>query len=103
MDSWSFLSDHGRVLLFLTHDPDMHPLDLAERLSITERSAYGILDDLAAAGYISEHKGGCRGGAQSVAQEQLPEPISREKTFREVLALFMGADDGPLPGRGGRR
>ena len=53
MGSWSFLSSHGRVLLFLARDPGLRLRDIAARAAITERSAYGIVSDLTAAGYIT--------------------------------------------------
>jgi hypothetical protein len=100
---WSFVSNHGRVLLFLADDPGMRLHDIAARLGITERSAHGILTDLTAAGYISKHKGGGRDRYQIVADQPLPEPITREKTFREVLALFPGAAAGRPPVERGHR
>jgi hypothetical protein len=35
MGSWSFVSNHGRVLLFLADDPGMRLHDMAARLRIT--------------------------------------------------------------------
>ena len=40
MSGWAFLSNHGRVLLFLARDPDMRLRDIAATAAITERSAY---------------------------------------------------------------
>jgi MarR family len=60
MASWSFLSSHGRVLLFLARDPGLRLRDIAAKAAITERSAYGIVSDLTAAGYITKHKDGRR-------------------------------------------
>jgi predicted transcriptional regulator len=103
MGSWSFVSNHGRVLLFLADDPGMRLHDIAARLRITERSAHGIMTDLTAAGYISKHKDGRRDRYQIVTHQPLPEPITREKTFREVLAVLPGAAAGqPLVARGRR-
>jgi hypothetical protein len=62
MGSWGFLSNHGRVLLFLAHDPGMRLRDIAANLGITERSAFGIITDLTGAGYISKRKDGRRNG-----------------------------------------
>ena len=50
MGSWGFLSNHGRVLVFLAHDPGMRLRDIAASLGITERSAFGIITDLTGAG-----------------------------------------------------
>jgi len=91
------------VLLFLTDDPGMRLRDIAARLHITERSAHGIVNHLAAAGYISTHKDGRRDRDQIVAHRPLPEPITREKIFREVLALLPGAAAGQPPAERGHR
>jgi len=95
MGTWGFLSNHGRVLLLLAHDPGMRLRDMAGRLGITERSAYGIVADLTAAGYISKSKDGRRNRYQIEAHRPLPEPTSRERTVGEVLALFTAPDPGP--------
>jgi hypothetical protein len=102
MGSWTFLSNHGRVLLFLAHDPGMRLRDIATRAGITERSAYGIVSDLAAAGYISKHRDGRRNRYQIQAHLPLPEPAGSERTVGEVLALLAGAASG-RPRAGGRR
>jgi predicted transcriptional regulator len=88
------VSNHGRVLLYLAHDPGVRLHDIAARLRITERSAHSIVTDLTAAGYISKHQDDRRGRYQTVAHQPLPEPITREQTFREVLALLPGAAAG---------
>ena len=105
MGSWGFLSNHGRVLLFLAHDPGMRLRDIAARLSITERSAFGIVSDLTAAGYVSKRKDGRRNHYQIQAHQPLPEPTSRERTIGEFLALLEGpgASTGQLPGAEGHR
>jgi len=58
--SWTFLTNHARVLLCIAHDPGVRLRDIAARLDITERSAYGIVTDLALAGYIVKQKDGRR-------------------------------------------
>jgi len=103
MDSWSFVSNHGRVLLFLADDPGMRLPDMAARLHITERSAHDILNDLTAAGHVSKHKDDRRKRCQIVARQPLPEPFTREKIFREVLALLPGAAAGQPPAERGHR
>ena len=52
MTSWSFLTNHARVLLCIARDPGMRLRDLAASLGITERSAHGIVTDLAEAGDV---------------------------------------------------
>jgi len=50
--SWTFLTYHARVLLLVAHDPGVRLRDIAASLNITERSAFGIITDLAEAGYV---------------------------------------------------
>jgi hypothetical protein len=41
--SWSFLTNHARVLLCIAHDPGAWLRDIAASVGITERSAFGIV------------------------------------------------------------
>jgi len=95
--SWGFLTNHGRVLLCIARDPGVRLRDIADRLGITERSAHGIVADLAEAGYVVKHKDGRRNRYQIQAHLPLPEPVSQETAIGEVLALLTGtmlASDG---------
>jgi predicted transcriptional regulator len=57
---WTFLSNHGNVLLCITRDPDLTTREIAERVGITERAAQRIVADLAAEGYVTITKEGRR-------------------------------------------
>ena len=83
------------MLLCIAHDPRARLRDIAASLGITERSAYGIVTDLAEAGYIVKQKNGRRNHYQIQAHLPLPEPTSRERTVGEVLALLAGTGAGP--------
>jgi hypothetical protein len=93
--SWSFLTNHARVLLCIARDPGMRLRDLAASLGITERSAHGIVTDLAGAGYVIKQKDGRRNRYQIQAHLPLPEPTSQEPAIGEVLALLAGASAAP--------
>jgi MarR family protein len=95
--SWGFLTTHARVLLCIAHDPGVRLRDIAARLGITERSAYGVVTDLAEAGYVVKQKDGRRNRYQIQAHLPLPDPTGRERTVGEVLALLAGQDQ-PGPG-----
>jgi len=58
--SWSFLTNHARVLLCIARDPGVRLREIAASLGITERSACGMMTDLAAAGYVVKQKDGRR-------------------------------------------
>ena len=92
MANWSFLTNHARVLLCIARDPGARLRDIAAGLGITERSAYGIVTELAEAGYVVKQKDGRRNRYQIQAHLPLPEPTSRERTVGEILALLAGTD-----------
>jgi len=94
MESWSFLTKHGRALLCIAHDPGVRLRDIAASVGITERSAYGIVADLAAAGYAVKQKDGRRSRYQIQAHLPPPEPTSQQLAIGEVLALLAGASTG---------
>jgi hypothetical protein len=88
---WTFLTNHARVLLYISHDPDARLRDLAAGLGITERTAYGIVADLAEAGYVVKEKDGRRNRYHIQPHLPLRDGISREQTIGEVLDL-LGAE-----------
>jgi hypothetical protein len=90
--SWTFLTNHAQVLLCIASDPGIRLRDIADRVGITERSAYGIVLDLAEAGYIVKEKTGRRNRYEIQAHLPLPEPSNRERTVGEVLALLTGTE-----------
>src|SRR6266700_1498522 len=100
MEGWSFLTNHGRVLLCIAHDPGVRLRDIAATVGITERSAYGIVTDLTAAGYAVKQKDGRRNRYQIQAHMPLPEPTSQQPAIGEVLALLTGATAGRQLTRG---
>jgi hypothetical protein len=98
MPSWSFLTNHARVLLCIAHDPGARLRDIAASLGITERSAHAIVADLAQAGYVVKQRDGRRNRYQIKTHLPLPEPGTREPAIGEVLALLLGqagSGDGP--------
>jgi DNA-binding transcriptional ArsR family regulator len=99
---WTFLTTHARALLCISRDPGIRLRDIADRLGITERSAYAIVIDLAEAGYIVKEKEGRRNRYQIRADLPLPEFGSRERTVGEVLALLASGETERPEGRGER-
>lgn len=92
MASWTFLTTHARVLLLVARDPGIRLRDIAASLDITERSAFGIIADLAEAGYVVKEKAGRRNRYRVQAHLPLPEPTARERTVGEMLALLAGTE-----------
>ena len=89
MAGWSFLTNHARVLVCIAHDPGVRLRDIATTLDITERSAYGIVADLTAGGYVVKDKDGRRNRYQIQPHLPLPEVITEERTIGEVLDVLV--------------
>jgi hypothetical protein len=94
VESWKFLTNHARMLLCIARDPGVRLRDAAASLGITERSAHGIVSDLAAAGYVVKHKHGRRNRYQIQTHLPLPEPASQEPAIGDVLAMLVGDSAG---------
>ena len=58
--TWTFLSNHGHVLLCLASRPGVRVRDVAQRVGITERAVLRILAELEEAGYVARERAGRR-------------------------------------------
>jgi hypothetical protein len=93
MASWSFLTNHARVLLCIADDPGARLRDVAAKVGVTERSAHAIVTDLVTAGYVVKGRDGRRNRYR--IQEDLPlrDPISAQRTIGEMLDLLVGTNE----------
>jgi hypothetical protein len=93
MTEWSFLTIHARVLVAIAHDPGLRLRDIATTVGVTERSAYAIVNDLTAAGYVVKAKDtdGRRNRYQIQTHLPLPEDTAGEPTVGELLDLLLDA------------
>ena len=91
MESWSFLTNHARVLLCIAADPGARLRDIAASLGITERRAHSIVTGLAEAGYVVKQKDGRRNRYEIQAYLPLPERVGPGPAVGEVLDLLTGS------------
>jgi len=89
MSQWSFLTNHARALVCIADDPGVRLRDIATTLGITERTAFGIVGDLTAAGYVIKDKDGRRNRYRIQAHLPLPDALGQERTIGEVLKLLV--------------
>lgn len=89
MTNWSFLTNHGRALVCIAHDPGVRLRDIAATVGVTERTAFGIVADLTAAGYVSKDRDGRRNRYEIQVQQPLGEVSGRKLTIGEVLDLLV--------------
>ena len=98
MAHWSFLTNHARALLVVAHDPGVRLRDIAAALDITERSAYGLINELAEAGYVVKKKDGRRNRYEIQTHLPLRDPVARKRTIGDVLDLLVEAGSHPHDG-----
>jgi DNA-binding Lrp family transcriptional regulator len=87
---WTFLTNHGHVLLLISQDPHIRVRELAERVGITERAAHRIVGDLVDAGYLSRTRVGRRNRYQVHPELPLRHPVERTHEVGELLEVLGG-------------
>ena len=86
--SWTFLSNHGHVLVQVAKNPDIRVKEIAAAVGITERAAQGIVSDLVAGGFVIAQKAGRRNTYAISADAHLKHPAESKLTLAEFLAAF---------------
>jgi DNA-binding MarR family transcriptional regulator len=86
--AWSFLSNHGQVLVSIAVDPGVRLREIGERVGITERAAHRIVGELVTAGYISRERQGRRNRYTIHSHLRLPDALARDRTVSDLLAVW---------------
>ena len=102
MGEWSFLTNHARVLVCIARDPGVRLREIADVLGVTERRAFGIVNDLTKAGYVVKEKDGRRNRYSIQNHLPLPAPIGREPTVGELLGVLVDTNATESPARPGQ-
>ena len=86
---WTFLTNHGSVLLCIAQDPNARLRDIAEKVQVTERAAQQIVSDLVRDGYVSVERVGRRNRYEVHTEKHLRKPIVEDRRIKDLLeALF---------------
>ena len=88
MTSWSFLTNHARVLVCIAQDPGIRLREIGDEVGITERAAHRIVSELAQAGYIAREREGRRNRYTVQAHLPLPDPVARKRNVGDLLAVL---------------
>jgi DNA-binding MarR family transcriptional regulator len=92
---FAFLTNHGKTLLVIAHDPRIRMRDIAALLRITERAAQRIVAELAEAGYIDRERNGRRNLYSVKTHMPVGLPTQRDIDIEALLAILHRND---LPG-----
>ncbi|SDR90081.1 Winged helix-turn-helix DNA-binding [Paraoerskovia marina] len=90
--SWTFLTNHGHVLLAVAQDPDKRVSDIADEVGITARATLTILGDLEEAGYLGRTRVGRRTHYVVHPRRHFRHSLTSGHEIGELLDLF--ADPG---------
>ena len=86
---WTFLTNHGHVLVCVAMDPDARVRDVADRVGITSRAAQAILNDLQAGGYIRAERVGRRNRYTVVSRRHLRHPLEEHVAITDFLSAIV--------------
>ena len=86
--TWTFLSNHGHVLVALKETPDARLRELAERVGISERAVQLIVRDLEDAGYVVTRRLGRRNHYTVTTGKRLRHPAERDSSVDDLLSIF---------------
>jgi len=87
---WTFLSNHGHVLVCLARDPDVRTRDVAAAVGITERAVQHIVRDLVTEKYVEKEKVGRRNRYQVVRSAHFRHELEAEVSLGSFVNLVLG-------------
>lgn len=85
---WTFLSNHGHVLIYLAQEPEARIRDIAKSVGITERRTQGIIADLEAAGYIEIERVGRRNTYTVKKNLRFRHPAEAHRPIGSLIKIF---------------
>ncbi|MDH3538825.1 MAG: MarR family winged helix-turn-helix transcriptional regulator [Acidimicrobiia bacterium] len=92
---WTFLTNHARVLMTISQNPDIRARDVAATIGITERSTQRIVAELEEAGYLTRERVGRRNHYKVTTTASLRHPHEQGVEIGLLLDLFSNATDPP--------
>ncbi|MGY1770985.1 winged helix-turn-helix domain-containing protein [Blastococcus sp. SYSU D00813] len=90
--TWTFLTNHGHVLLAVAADPDARVAELAERVGITPRAVLAVLRDLAEGGYVTRTRRGRRTHYEVARHRPFRHPAEAHREVDDLVAIFLPDD-----------
>jgi DNA-binding MarR family transcriptional regulator len=85
--SWTFLSNHGHVLVCIARDSDVRVREIAQSVGITERAVQRILGELEEAGVIVRTRKGRRTHYRINEDLPLRHPMEADHSVGHLMRL----------------
>ena len=89
---WTFLTNHGHVLVCLAATPDARLRDVAERVGITERAVQQIVRELEQSGYVVKQRVGRRNNYTVVRAGRFRHPLESGTSVGEFIDLVLAGN-----------
>ena len=84
--TWTFLTNHGHVMLCIARNPDVRISEIADLVGIGERAAHRIVQDLVDGGYVSRTRVGRRNVYAVDLSRPLRHPLEAAHAIGELFA-----------------
>ncbi len=89
---WTFLTNHGHVLVCLAATPDARLRDIAERVGITERAVQQIVRELEQSGYVVKQRVGRRNNYTVVRTGHFRHPLESGTSVGDFIDLVLAGN-----------
>ena len=86
--TWTFLTNHARVLILIAGAPNIRLRDIAAQVGITERAAQRIVGDLETDGYLSHEREGRRNHYSLHPDAHLRHPLENEIEIGQLVEFI---------------
>jgi DNA-binding IclR family transcriptional regulator len=87
MSNWSFLTNHGHVLLAIARGPELPMREIAQQVGITERAVQRIVADLVETGCVVRIRSGRQNTYQICVDQRLKHPLLAHLPLASLVAL----------------
>jgi hypothetical protein len=86
--TWSFLTNHARVLICIAQDPGIRLREIGQACGITERAAHRIVGELVDADYVSRRRIGRRNYYAIRSELPVPDSVARDRRVGDLLDVL---------------
>jgi len=86
---WTFLSNHGHVLLCIAEDPDQTLRDIAMKVDITERAVQRIVAELEDAGVLKRIREGRRNHYEVDGSVPLRHELESHRRVQDLIDMVL--------------
>lgn len=87
--NWTFLGNHGHVVVQIAKNPEIKISELAALVGVTERHARAIIRDLRESGYVEVKKTGRRNTYKIKRNMPLRHTAESNHKLSDLLAIFV--------------